>query len=195
MRLWTIQTDKAYRSLITNGQLFADPAHCDADFAQPYKWMLDQMKRRLRCRRTTPDAALWAWSRWDPPTRNRPDLRARGHLASGRSGFRIELDVHVGDVLLSDFNLWHYVLNYWYLPTSERDANQFDSKHDPLKYDWNRLPSPGLHDLIVQSWDRIFDFDWCDDYVTGPQLERPVQGTLWRIDRSMVLNARGFVSR
>ena len=195
MRLWTIQTEAAYRRLITDGQLIADAASCDPDFARPYEWMLGEMKRRLRSERPTPDATLWAWSRWDPPSRNRPDLRSRGHLLPGASGYRIELDVNADDFLLSDFNLWHYVLNYWYVPTCERDNDLFDSKHNAHRYDWDHPPSPDVHDLIAKSWDRIFDLDWWNEYVTGPPSERPVQATLWRIERSMVRCAQSFVGR
>lgn len=195
MRLWTIQTDKAYQRLTANGQLIADAALCDPDFAQPYKWMLGQMKRRLRSKEPVPHAALWAWSSWDPPSRKRPDLRARGHLEPGKPGYRIELDVHPNDVLLSDFNLWHYVLNYWYVPTCEQDSNLFDSVHNPHRYSWDHLPSPTMHELIVESWERIFDLDWSDDYVTGPPMERSVQATLWRIDGSMIRSAQRFIGR
>jgi hypothetical protein len=27
---------------------------------------------------------------------------------------------------LSDFDLWHYVLNYWYLPESEAEGEEFE---------------------------------------------------------------------
>ena len=195
MRLWTIQTDRAYQRLVKDGQLIADAAYCDPDFERPYQWMLDQMKGRLRLEGPAPSAAVWAWSKWDPPTRKRPDLRARGHLPPGESGYRIGLEVSVKDILLSDYNLWHHVLNYWYIPTCERDSNLFDSVHNQHRYGWDHLAPPNLHDLIVDSWERIFDLDWSDDYVTGSPLERPVQATLWRIKRSMVVSARLFVGR
>ena len=43
-------------------------------------------------------------------------LAVCGHLPKGERGVRLELQVADDRVLLSDFDLWHYVLNYWYLP-------------------------------------------------------------------------------
>ena len=62
---------------------------------------------------------IWAWYQWEG-SRRKPDLRASGYLPKGEPGVRLELRVADDRVLLSDFDLWHYVLNYWYLPKSEK---------------------------------------------------------------------------
>lgn len=195
MRLWTIQTEAAYRCLTERGELVADSKFGDPDFVCPYEWMRDQMTLRLPSVAPRPTTAIWAWQRWDPPRRDRPDLRARGHLPPGCVGYRIELEVSPNDVLLSDFNLWHHVLNFLYVPRSQRDSERFDADHNPLHYCWARPPAKPLCDLIAASWERIFDLDWCDDYVTADQAARPVQATLWRIDGTMVRSFRRFVGR
>jgi len=195
MRLWTIQTDDAYHRLIADGQLVADPTRCDPDFVGPYKWMLNQMRRRIKGGTPSSKAALWAWSKWEPPTRDRPDLRARGHLPPGQSGYRIELDVHADDVLLSDYCLWHHVLNYWYVPSCNRDQEIFESEHDQYRYGWERLPPPKMRVIITASWERIFNLDCCDEYVTGHPSNRPIQATMWRIHRSMICGAQHFNGR
>jgi hypothetical protein len=40
---------------------------------------------------------------------------------------RLELEYPDERALLSDFSLWHHVLNYWYLPSSEADGDRFES--------------------------------------------------------------------
>ena len=195
MRLWTIQAEAAYRCLAERGEYTADPSFRDPDFLRPYQWMLDQMSRHLPPVAPRPAAAIWAWRKWNPPKRNRPDLRACGHLPSGCIGYRIELEVDPSQVLLSDFNLWHHVLNYYYVPASQSDSRRFDAEHAPFRFGWSCLPPKPLHDLIATSWERIFELDWHDEYVTGDPASRPVQATLWRIDRSMVCSSRRFVAR
>jgi hypothetical protein len=37
------------------------------------------------------------------------------------TGVRLELEIPDGTALLSDFSLWHYPLNYWYLPSTGED--------------------------------------------------------------------------
>jgi len=44
-----------------------------------------------------------------------PDLRSCGHLPRGIPGIRLELEVEEERVLLSDFSMWHAVLNQTYL--------------------------------------------------------------------------------
>ncbi len=39
---------------------------------------------------------------------------------------RLKLECPADRVLLSDYSLWHYVLNYWYLPSSEADGDAFE---------------------------------------------------------------------
>ena len=58
----------------------------------------------------------------------KPDLRSSGHLLKGERGVRIEFRVSDRLILLSDFDLWHYVLNYWYLPESQKDDEAFESE-------------------------------------------------------------------
>jgi len=83
---------------------------------------------------------IWAWVK-------KPDLRHSCHLAKGKKGVRLSIDVPDELVLLSEFNAWHFVLNDTYLPPTnneyENDYNQeqkeiswiniFSDKADILK--------------------------------------------------------------
>ena len=70
---------------------------------------------------------IWVWWQWWAD-RRRPDLRASGFLPKGVRGIRVECRVKEDQVLLSDFELWHYILNYWYLPKSEKSGESFEKK-------------------------------------------------------------------
>jgi len=128
MVIWSILTEQAWGRLQLRGRLQAARRHVAKEFVLSYDWMAEQMMRRLKTARPSTDAMpIWAWYQWEG-RRRKPDLRANGHLARGERGVRVELEVADGRVLLSDFDLWHYVLNYWYLPKSEKDGEAFEKK-------------------------------------------------------------------
>jgi hypothetical protein len=114
-----------------------------------------------------------AWHRWNGP-RCRPDLRCSGHLAKGEEGVRLKLECPADRVLLSDFSLWHYALNYWYLPSSEADGDAFErelARHGFSFYEQKPLPHHRYHAAIVESWDRCLDLDWHEPDIALPVVE------------------------
>ena len=38
------------------------------------------------------------------------------HVPSGTRAVRLEFLTRADDILCSDFEAWHFALNYWYLP-------------------------------------------------------------------------------
>ena len=114
-----------------------------------------------------------SWHRWNGPP-CRPDLRCSGHLAKGEEGVRLKLECPADRVLLSDFSLWHYVLNYWYLPSSEADGDAFErelARHGFSFYEQKPLPHHRYHAAIVESWDRCLDLDWHEPDIALPVVE------------------------
>jgi hypothetical protein len=79
-------------------------------------------------------------------------------LPPGTRGYRVEFEIADSDVLLSDFELWHYVLNYWYLPASKNEGDRFNARYGGDRYSWRRPPTNHqVTKMISDSWDRIFD--------------------------------------
>ncbi len=113
---------------------------------------------------------------------------------------RIEFEVNDRLVLLSDFELWHYVLNYWYLPKSLRDADDFEaelSRRGLSFYRTKPLRDRALHRRIAESWNRIFDLDWADKArgIAHPRASKCIQATLWELKRDQVREVRFFRAR
>ena len=197
MELWTIQSGPAWESMQQRGYLRGQRSHADRDFLPAYDWIADQMRERIgqppSARTSVP---IWAWQQYDGIHRKRPDLRSSGHLPVGTRGYRIGFTAPDELVLLSDFELWHYALNYWYLATSELDAEAFNSKYSNLRCSWVSPPTSRQVDSTIKlSWDRIFDLDWHDQYVTGPMNEKSIQATLWQLDIKWVTTVDEFVAR
>jgi hypothetical protein len=124
---------------------------------------------------------VWLWCQWRGQRRRKPDLRHRGHLPQGSMGVRIELEIDGAHVLRSDFDLWHYVLNGWYLPGSLADERDFDAHPDRRR--------------IEPSWQRIFDLGWSNRRYTVAGGEKSIQGVTWELRPEDVRGATGFRAR
>jgi len=105
----------------------------------------------------------------------------RVHLPSGETGVRIELEIDATRILQSDFELWHYVMNGWYLPESLADERAFDARPDRRR--------------IEPSWRRIFDLARCHRRYSGPRAGRSIQGTTWELRPGDVRGAGAFTAR
>ena len=143
---------------------------------------------------------LWAWFQCDGATCMKPDLRSSGHLLKGERGVRIEFRVSDRLILLSDFDLWHYVLNYWYLPESQKDDEAFESelsRRGLSFYKEKPLRNAAFHRKITESWARIFDLDWTDRgrSITPTRAKKSIQASFWELRRNQVRDVRFFRAR
>ena len=94
---------------------------------------------------------------------------------------RLELEIDSRRLLQSDFDLWHYALNGWYLPGSVADERRFDANPDP-----RRIPA---------SWQRIFDPGWSNRRYRAARAERSIQGVTWELRPGDLRRAVMFVAR
>ena len=183
MTLWTIQSIAAWKILQREQVLFADQRYSEALFLDAYKWMAKKMEYRIEPESEITSLPLWAWYQWEGK-RRKPDLRSSGYLSKGQRGVRIEFEQSDKGVLLSDFELWHYVLNYWYLPRTVADGEAFEaelSEHNLSFFEMKPLPVSAYHQRIEDSWDRIFDLDWVDEEITHPFGKKSIQATFWKL--------------
>lgn len=127
-------------------------------FAQSYEWMKKQMNSRQIYPEVQDKDLFWGWAWSGDRNQKKIDLRTRKH--ENKPGHVIlTLDKSDDDILLSEFGLWHHVLNYWPIcVTSEQEIywdeivkNEIHNfyQHKPLK---NHL----LHEKISSSWNHIF---------------------------------------
>ena len=199
MILWTIQKEKAWEQLKSRGYLVGTIDNTMEEFwVSACRWMADQMKERLGSPPCAECFPVWAWYQWENATRTRPDLRTGGHLSKNERGVRIEFDCDENAALLSDFDLWHYVLNYWYLPESEADGEAFEAELERRGLSFFKtkpLPHPEYHEKIVKSWDKIFDLDWTEPDLASPRDQKSIQATVWQLRIDQVRSYTCFISR
>jgi hypothetical protein len=129
----TMQRPSWWRALQERGEIHGDGRYACHHF-RPYKWMMEQMRRRV------PGYGggfpIWLWH--SP----KPDLRHSGHLSRGEQALRIELESPRELVLVSDFETWHCVLNRWHLSLTWRESREWDRKSKGYDQFRHTLPAP-----------------------------------------------------
>src|SRR5690242_12200595 len=153
MRVWMIAEATLYTRLSENQVLYVDPALTDEDFGDAYVWMRGQMA--LHNPHYGGHWPWWAWVR--PPCGHaRPDLRERqlyhNGWPTGTPCMRLELDVPDVEVLPSDFDMWHAVLNNSPLVSSDEEWDAIEA-----------LPEPERQAAKEAAWPRLFALDESPD--------------------------------
>lgn len=177
LRLYTFQTEDAFLKLQTEGYLVGRKELIDPYFIDGYDFMVKQMVKRIGLPPYEGQYPMWAWYQ-NPEVDN---LEYGGHLEPGTKGVRLEIEIDPSQVVLSEFDNWHYVLNYWYLSTTNED-------HDNFIREVNTCPMPEpYHSQIVKSWEKIFELNASSDEY--------VQATFWKLDLSQVREVNWFVAQ
>lgn len=195
MRLWTIQTEPAIAVLSRRGRLRGDGRRVDSFMRPAYRWMAEQLAGRVAPPAGHGGYPVWAWKQIDGVARSRPDLRTSGFLPSGTPGVLVELEIPEGDVLLSDFQKWHAVLNRGYLPNTLAEALRFERAlaRAGVADSWP-YPEPYASRALA-SWQRIFDIDApASDCWEAPE-DRQIQAVFWQLEPEHVKSMKRFVAR
>ena len=155
MRLWTIQPQEMYESLQQNGIVHCDPSRSsgltEMNFQSAYDWMCEQMRQKIGPPPEQVTYPIWAWHTLDWK-HQKPDLRRTEFCWQPEHSVCLELEIPEEQVLLSDEERWHFVLNNWYLTnaTNEADYNQAEAWFDGLSPEEQQ-------NVRQQSWQHIFE--------------------------------------
>lgn len=176
MILWTIQSIKAYESLCDKGVLIAGDSHeiFEPSWDSAYRWIANQMKIRIVEPPEGVKYPIWAWYQWEGK-RKRPDMRS--HNKVGIPGEKIVLltvDVPDEQVLLSDFDDWHFVLSGLCLEDEVSDKEYSQTE-------------------IEVSWNKIFNYE--NPAGGGGSLGLSTQATMWLIKTEWVKKVEIFTAR
>ncbi|MED4780941.1 DUF3841 domain-containing protein [Brevibacillus choshinensis] len=167
---WTLQTEEVWKKYEKQSYLEGAAEH--AMYRDEYQWMMRQMKKRLPY--YTGEHPIWLWIK-------KPDMRRTGHFEAGTRCVRLTVELDENDVLVSDFDDWHCVLNNWICSDNEKEDSDFEQ---------------GLLQITKEdSWERIFDLNRVRDAEWHGTGERTLQGTTGRIDIELVKKVEYFVAR
>ena len=182
--LWTIQDVPAFEKMQEMGVMEVhDDRFIEPNFVTAYNWLKNKMiEHGVTPSNTSQTYPVWAWYKYDG--KRRVDLRS-SHGEKGAHLVRIEFDVPREDVLLSDFCLWHSVLNNCYIGDTEQEE----------EYYWDNESLFSRED-VEKSWEKIFDIEEIKKnlYLCNPELQS-IQATMWKIDMNQVRNVKYFTSR
>ena len=183
MRLWTFHPYEVYQKILDTGEYHCEPylgyntTMEFMEFENAYLWLAQQMREKIG---NPPDGIkfpVWAWhtQNWK---HKKPDLRyERFHYGNkGEKWACIEIEVPDNQVLLSDFDLWHCVLNDWNVDLTEEEYNN----------------APQTEEYRHKTWQRIFDLTPIDnDWITRGMY---IQATFWQLTKDMIKDCRVFIS-
>lgn len=162
MRVWMIAEAALYHRLQQEHTLFVDPALAMPDFEDAYTWMRAQMTLHLPSY-----AGHWPWWAWARPPcgHARPDLRARhpyhNGWPAGTACVRLGLDVPDAEALLSDFDMWHAVLNNSPLVPSDEEWDAIEALPEPMRQSARAATWPGMFAVdgpLVPFWNGVDGF-------------------------------------
>lgn len=192
MKLWTIQPLEVWNELQSKGYFVCDSEKSDfiksyKCFKDSYDWLVGEMEKRVGKRPKGINYPIWAWYIRDWKYK-KPDLRESGYGLKGENLVCIEIEKKDRDVVLTDFDTWHFVLNNGYIDKSisekewEKNMAWFDS-----------LPIRQQEKLKKESWQEIFNItpfknDWM-------QRGRYVQATFWYLSLQEVQKIQIFKAR
>ena len=194
MELWSIRNPLELDIIYSTGTLITNESLIDPDYISAYDWMAAELDARVKRPYKLCRYPVWLWKCWDAERSCKPDLRVRW----GRKNedlILLRLDIPDNLLLLSEFHLWHYALNGWYLPTNESDESSFEEalRKDGIDNKWP-FPEP-YHSMVVRSWRHMFAWEQLDSSYHGSNLGSSIQAVCWEIKREWILEVSRFRSK
>jgi len=196
MRIWSIQSEKAWDYLNHHGTLKANAAHRSGEWPHAYDWMYDQLIQRIGPPAHNDIVPLWGWYQWAGENLRRPDLRSlRHHWGPNGDYIMIECEIPDNEILLSDHDAWHVPLGNSYLAFNEAEDNQFDKKLKQAGWKYGQPRPQSLLPEIHKSWERIFDLEALSGEYWGLMKDKSIQASFWDIRLDQVKSAKLFTSK
>ena len=185
--LWTIQPLSVWIELNNKGHYICDEKYIDPYFKKAYNWLVSQMEYRIGERPKGVTYPIWAWHtmNWK---HKKPDLRESGYGEKGTKCVCMEIEVPDNEVLLSDFDAWHSVLNDGYFENSKSEE-----EWGILHNEFDKLSIEEQKRVKLKSWNKIFDISpFKNDWVHKGEY---IQATFWVLYLKDVKRVQFFTSR
>ena len=193
MQLWTIQPKEIWDIICKNGVYRCNPEKCeflqmekdDPKFGPAYHWLVDQMEKRIGGKPEGVQLPVWAWYQF--VGKHYVDLR-KERWECGTDGERMvcmSIEIPEEQVLLSDFGMWHFVLNRWPISDSEEEAKCIDEYLEHTEKD-------EADAFLNENWEHIFDITPFENEWTSRGND--IQATFWELKRENVKKVRFFTT-
>ncbi|WP_461812451.1 DUF3841 domain-containing protein [Faecalimonas sp.] len=170
-----MQHQSAYNQLQREGVLHANENHlfCEDDLRFAYDWMAEQLAQKVGKAPSGVHYPIWAWYQWEG-RHKRLDMRThRRWYVKGTPIVLLTLEIPDQFVLLSDYDMWHCVLNHGEVSFSG-DIEKIYSERE-----------------IRESWSNIFKWNQKNAYWPEP---KTTQAVFWEVRKEWVVRSEFFVS-
>lgn len=163
MILQTAQSLEAYENMCRTGVLKSDRKHIfDDSFLCAYKWMAEQLAQKVAQPTDGILLPVWAWYQWEGE--RYPNMKPFEDECFTRNPVAIiTFEVPDKDVLLSDFDYWHFVLYDEAISDTEKECFVAEKE---------------------QSWQKIFDIARLSNDNSS------IQAVLWKIEQKWITNVK-----
>ena len=170
-----------WQLLEANGSLTCPVPMADDDptFQTAYEWMRSAM---ASAGLSAPAEDLTPWWCWIKRGADSP-MPYREDLDGLTDPVVLQLSVPSNLIVLSCFDLWHFVLNRIYVPDSAEDEAQFDLDIAATEPGSDALVA--LEARLQKSWSAIFELDQTKVDM-GTFETKSIQGCLWTLERVYV---------
>lgn len=187
MRLWTRQHVSVWEEIKKEHRYFAKKEHIQLKndtisdyYLELYHWYIKRAEKIVP-RENKDQYPIWASTAYEN----------RLHVAEDT--YLLELEVPEDQAVITDFDKWGYVVNYWYVPKNKGDEKAHNEELKKLGIgDESAIVMghkgnfyPLLRDKILKSWDRIFEIESHERVMT--------QATLWEIKEAWVMKVENHL--
>ena len=136
MILWTIQPIEIWKMIQEAGVYRCNPKQSsmpEPEFVEKYEWLIRQMKKRIGPPPGEVTYPVWAWYKQNSKHK-KPDLRSerRGYGPGDDDYVCIEFEIPDDQVLLSDFDVWHIILNNGLISETEEEDERQEKYYESL---------------------------------------------------------------
>ena len=192
MKLWTMQPVEVYDILTRDGVFTCDPTKiCEPSFIDHYGWIVKKLDEKDP-KPDNVDYPIWAWHRFNGKEK-KPDLRHSCYGTRGDKMVCLELEIPDEKVLLTDFDLWHFVLNDWWLDTSMFKYGFTEEEYD-LNHKWFKgLSKEEQEKEKEKSWEMVLNIEpFENDWIARGGY---VQAVFWELKMELVKKVQYFTAR
>lgn len=173
---WTVMERSTWQLLEAEGELTCPigDACDDPIFQDAYAWMKNSM---ASAGIVAPTQGLSPWWCWITRGENHPEPFIED-VEGLRDPVVLQLAVPCEQVVLSCFDLWHFVLNKWYVWSSELDEQDFDRAQENAGE--GSEAALQLQQRMQHSWSAVFELDQTVVDM-GPFEAKSIQGCFWTL--------------
>lgn len=210
MRIWTIQTEEVYQNLQKEKVLYVEEAKshyitdsehekaigCPWTFKDSYDWLVKEMKERVgNPPRHGVNYPWWGWYKYKGKNK-KPDLRNIGLGNTGEYEYCIEIEIPDKEILLSDHDLWHCVLNDCEISHFEYESEELYEEAYNKYQEYLMTLSPETREKIkLNSWKEIFDSEYKEERDKDWTNRNFIQCNFWELRLDQVVRVQKFKCR